>query len=219
MTGSAGVDKWAGCHPLPLVCVTGTPFPTLRIELHSRDLGYVHDHLASFARTILSSSGGPQNPFRLSGYRVSPEMLFQQLTLWRSSVRKYFNSVHFVNISTLCTLHGVWKSPVPLQVSGGAILSHYAGHMLITGNSFIQNYAPSGGAVHLDHAFATIASPNNFTGNQADQGPTNIFVTGSSTNASTSLCPVGNVPGIGLGECGGLTSSECCASLSRIAEA
>jgi hypothetical protein len=123
--------------------------------------------------------------------------------------------LHLQTSNVVNTALSYEESPFLLQVGGGAILSHYAGHMLITGNSFLQNYAPSGGAIHLDHAFATIASPNNFTGNQADQGPTNIFVTGSSTNASTSLCPVGNVPGIGLGEGGALTSSECLCAHSR----
>ena len=98
-----------------------------------------------------------------------------------------------------------------LQESGGGVFDESGYFTLLSGNNFIQNYAPLGGAVALDDSYATVASPNVFTRNIADSvlGGAGIRVANSPSDGTTNFCPSQPagivVPGAG----GVVNSSEC----------
>lgn len=80
---------------------------------------------------------------------------------------------------------------------------------LLSGNTFVQNYAPVGGAMSLDDSYATVASPNVFTRNSADTllGGAGIRVANSPSDGTTNFCPSQPV-GIVVPGAGGVVNSS-----------
>ncbi|GAQ80440.1 Protein kinase superfamily protein containing beta_helix [Klebsormidium nitens] len=91
--------------------------------------------------------------------------------------------------------------------SNGGAVNDAGGYLtLLSGNSFIQNYAPDGGAVSLYDSYAIFASPNVFIRNSADSVPQGPGIRLS--YGTTNFCPSEPV-GIVTVLFGGVVNSGC----------
>eukprot|EP00243_Klebsormidium_subtile_P005153 TRINITY_DN2026_c0_g1_i1.p1 TRINITY_DN2026_c0_g1~~TRINITY_DN2026_c0_g1_i1.p1 ORF type:complete len:432 (+),score=60.36 TRINITY_DN2026_c0_g1_i1:237-1532(+) len=159
-----------------------------------------------------ADEGGAINVYHLYdsyGPPIARNSIRGSLFLYNNATSKG-GAVHVDSGARNVTIAGNTFANNTAYESGGGVFDESGYFTLLSGNNFIQNYAPVGGAVTLDASYATVASPNVFTRNSADTvlGGPGIRVTNSPSDGTTNFCP-SQPAGIVVPGAGGVVNSSC----------